>query len=57
MVLDIVKETKTKTIQWKKESILNKWCRSNWISACQSVQIHPLSHLCHDVNFVHVLVG
>ena len=24
-----------KAIQWRKDSLLNKWCQNNWISACQ----------------------
>jgi hypothetical protein len=30
-----------KTIQWKKGSILNKWCWLNWWLACRRVQIDP----------------
>jgi hypothetical protein len=29
-------DKEVKTIQWKKESILNKW---SWISACRTMQI------------------
>ena len=28
-----------KTIQWKKESIFNKWCWHNWISTCRRMKI------------------
>jgi hypothetical protein len=28
-----------KTIQWKKDSIFNKWCWFNWRSACRRMQI------------------
>jgi hypothetical protein len=31
-----------KTIQWKKDSIFNKWCGLNWLSACRKMQIDPL---------------
>jgi hypothetical protein len=28
-------------IQWKKESIFNKWYWSNWVSACRRMKIDP----------------
>jgi hypothetical protein len=30
-----------KAIQWKKDSIFNKWCWLNWQSACRRMQIDP----------------
>jgi hypothetical protein len=30
-----------KTIQWKKDSIFNKWCRHNWRLSCRRMQIDP----------------
>jgi hypothetical protein len=30
-----------KTIQWKKDSIFNKWYRLNWQSAYRRMQIYP----------------
>ena len=30
-----------KTIQWKKDSIFNKWGWFNWRSACRRMQIDP----------------
>jgi hypothetical protein len=34
-----------KTIQWKEDSIVNKWCWLNWWLACRRMQIEPfLSH-------------
>jgi hypothetical protein len=35
-----------KTIQWKKDSIFNKWCSFNWQSACRRMQIDPFLSLC-----------
>jgi hypothetical protein len=35
-----------KTIQWKKDSIFNKWCWFNWLSACRKVQIDPFLSPC-----------
>jgi hypothetical protein len=30
-----------KTIQWKKDSIFNKWCWHNWWSTCRRMRIDP----------------
>jgi hypothetical protein len=30
-----------KTIQWKKDSIFNKWCWHNWLLSCRRMQIDP----------------
>jgi hypothetical protein len=30
-----------KTIQWKKDSIFNKWCWHNWSLSCRRMQIDP----------------
>jgi hypothetical protein len=35
-----------KTIQWKKDSIFNKWCWFNWQPACRRMQIEPFLSLC-----------
>ena len=29
-------------IQWKKESLFNRWCWSHWHSACRRIKIDPL---------------
>ena len=35
----------------KKEKIFNKWCCSNWMSACRGMQIEPyLSPYTNQVN-------
>jgi hypothetical protein len=31
-----------KTIQWKKDSLFNKWCWHNWWLSCRRSQIDPL---------------
>ena len=33
-------DKEVKIIQWKKESIINKWCWHNWISVCRRMQIN-----------------
>jgi hypothetical protein len=35
-----------KSIQWKKDSIFNKWCWFNWQSACRKMQIDPFLSPC-----------
>ena len=34
-----------KIIKWRKESIFNKWCWSNWLSGCRRMKIGPFCHL------------
>jgi hypothetical protein len=36
----LIFDKKAKTIQWKKDSIFNKWGRFNWRSACRRMQIN-----------------
>jgi hypothetical protein len=35
-----------KVIQWKKDSILNKWYLLNWQLACRTMQINPFLSPC-----------
>jgi hypothetical protein len=35
-----------KTIQWKKDSIFNKWCWYNWRSTSRRMQIDPFFSPC-----------
>jgi hypothetical protein len=35
-----------KTIQWKNDSIFNKWCWLNWWLACRRMQINPFLPPC-----------
>jgi hypothetical protein len=35
-----------KIIQWKKDSIFNKWCWFKWRSACRKMQINPFFSPC-----------
>jgi hypothetical protein len=39
-----------KTIQWKEDSIFNKWCWLNWQLACRRMQIGPLLSPCTKVK-------
>jgi hypothetical protein len=35
-----------KTIQWKEDSIFNKWCWLNWLLSCRRMQIDPFLSPC-----------
>jgi hypothetical protein len=35
-----------KTIQWKNDSIFNKWCWHKWQLSCRRMQIDPFLSLC-----------
>lgn len=37
----LIFDKEAKTIQWRKKSIFNKWCWSNWQSSCRRMQIDP----------------
>jgi hypothetical protein len=37
----LIFEKGAKTIQWKKDSIFNKWCWLNWWLACRRLRIDP----------------
>jgi hypothetical protein len=45
-----------KAIQWKKDSIFNKWCWFNWRSACRKIQIDQSLSLCTKLkfNWIHI---
>jgi hypothetical protein len=39
-----------KTIQWKKDSIFNKWCWHNWWLSCRRMRIDPFLSPCTKLN-------
>jgi hypothetical protein len=39
-----------KTIQWKKDSIFNKWCWHNWRLSCRRIRIDPFLSPCTKVK-------
>jgi hypothetical protein len=39
-----------KTIQWKKDSIFNKWCWHNWQLLCRRMRIDPFLSPCTKVK-------
>jgi hypothetical protein len=40
------KKAETKTIQWKRDSILNKWRWFTWCTACRRMEIDPFLSPC-----------
>ena len=43
---DLIFDKGAKTIQWKKDSIFNKWCWFNWRFAGRGMQINPFLSPC-----------
>ena len=39
-----------KTIQWKKDSIFNKWCWHNWQLSCRKMRIDPFLSPCTNIK-------
>jgi hypothetical protein len=46
----LIIEKEARTIQWKKDSIFNKWCLFNWQSACSRMQIDPFLSPCTNLK-------
>jgi hypothetical protein len=51
-----------KTIQWKRDSIFNKWCWFNWWSACRRIQVDLFLSPCTKlkskwINDLHIKPG
>jgi hypothetical protein len=42
----LIFDKRAKTIQWKKDSIFNKWCWFNWWLTCRRMQIDPFLTIC-----------
>ena len=40
----LIFDKEAKMIQWKKESIFNKWCWHNWMSTCRRMKIDVTMH-------------
>ena len=42
----LIFDNEAKIIQWKKESIFNKWCWHKWMSTCKRMQINSYLYPC-----------
>ena len=47
----LIFDKETKLIEWKKESIFNKWCWHNWMSISRRMQIDLCLSLCTKLKF------
>jgi hypothetical protein len=50
----LVFDKEAKNIQWKKESIFNKWCWSNWLSVCRKLKIDSHLSPCKKLKFKEI---
>jgi hypothetical protein len=39
-----------KNMQWRKDSLLNKWCWEKWLSACRKLKVDPCLSCCTTFN-------
>ena len=39
-----------KTLQWRKDSLFNKWCCQNWKSICSKMKLNPYLSPCTKLN-------
>ena len=46
----LIIERGAKSIQWKKDSIFNKWCWHNWQLLCRRMKIDPFLSLCKKLK-------
>jgi hypothetical protein len=46
----VLKNQKNKTIQWKKDSIFNKWYWHNWLLSCRRMRIDPFLSPCTKIK-------
>ena len=39
-----------KNLQWRKDSLFNKWCCENWKSICSKIKLNPYLSHCKKLN-------
>jgi hypothetical protein len=47
----LIFDKETKNIQWKKESIFNKWWWSNWYSVYRRMKMNPYLSSCTKLKY------
>jgi hypothetical protein len=50
MYAHLIFDKGAKTIQWKKDSIFNKWCWHNWQLSCRRMLIDPFLSPCTNIK-------
>jgi hypothetical protein len=46
----LIFDKSAKNIQWRKDSLFNKWCCEKWLSACKKLKLDPCLSLCISIN-------
>jgi hypothetical protein len=48
--VDLIFDKSAKNIQWRKDSLFNKCCWENWVSACRKLKVDLCLSSCTSVN-------
>ena len=46
----LILDNGAKKIQWRKDSLFNKWCCQNWKSICSKIKLNPYLSPCAKLN-------
>jgi hypothetical protein len=46
----LIFDKRSQNIQWRKDSLFNKCCWENWISACRKLKLDPCLSSCSNIN-------
>ena len=45
-----IQDIGAKNMQWRKDSLFNKWCWENWKSICNRMKLTPYLSTCTNLN-------